>query len=117
MSSRSGKPLHLRTVATMDVTETIDDYLAESPLAAQGFVDALEAAFTHIRRAPATGSPRLAHELNLPGLRSWPLGRHYPQIVFYVEHATRIDVWRVLHGRRDITGWLQQDDDLTPPAD
>jgi toxin ParE1/3/4 len=37
--------------------------------------------------------------------------------VFYVEHATRIDVWRVLHGRRDIAGWLQQDDGLTPPAD
>jgi toxin ParE1/3/4 len=111
----SGKPLHLRTAATMDITAAIDDYLLESPRAAQGFVDALEAAFVHIRRAPATGSPRLAHELNLPGLRSWPLGRRYPQIVFYVEHTARIDVWRVLHGRRDIAAWLQGDE-LNPGA-
>jgi toxin ParE1/3/4 len=52
---------------------------------ALGFIDALEQAYTHIGRHPATGSPRYAHELNLPGLRAWPLTR-YPHIVFYVEH-------------------------------
>ena len=47
-----------------------------------------------------------AHELNLPGLRFWPLKR-FPYLVFYVEHASHIDVWRVLHGKRDIPVWLQ----------
>ena len=45
------------------------------------------------------------HELNLPGLRSWPL-THYPYLVFYLERADHVDVWRVLHGQRDIPGSL-----------
>jgi toxin ParE1/3/4 len=35
--------------------------------------------------------------------------------VFYVEHASHVDVWRVLHGRRDLAAWLQQDD-VNPPG-
>jgi hypothetical protein len=55
-----------------------------------GFIDSLEQAYTHISRHPATGSPRYAHELNLPGLRYWPLTR-YPNPVFYVEDPDHID--------------------------
>jgi toxin ParE1/3/4 len=102
------KPLHLRARAELDIAEAIDCYLQQSPTAAQGFVDKLEAAFIPIRRAPATGSTRLAHGLNLPGLRSWPLS-HDPHLVCYVERATRIDVWRVLHSRRQIAPWLMAD--------
>ena len=69
--------------------------------AALGFIDALEAAFAHVARAPASGSPRYAQELDLPGLRSWPLER-YPYLIFYMERDDHIDVWRVLHGQRDI---------------
>ena len=58
---------------------------------ALGFIDALEQAYTHIGRHPATGSPRHAHELDLPGLRAWPLTR-YPYIVFCVERADHVDV-------------------------
>jgi toxin ParE1/3/4 len=47
--------------------------------------------------------------LNLPGLRSWPLTR-YPYLVFYVERSDHVDVWRVLHGQRDIPGWMQEPD-------
>ena len=105
MRRRSAKPLVRRARADADVAEAIDYYLAESPAVALRFVDALEAAYQHIRRAPTTGSPRYAHELNLPGLRSWPCKR-YPYLVFYVERADSIDVWRVLHTRRDIPRWL-----------
>ena len=45
-------------------------------------------------------------ELNLPGLRSRPV-RRFPHIVFYVEATDRVDVWRVLHGTRDIPEWMQ----------
>lgn len=65
-----------------------------------------ERAYAHISRHPATGSPRHAHELNLPGLRFWPL-TGYPHLVFCVERADPIDVWRVLHVRRDIPAGLQ----------
>lgn len=101
-----------REQANRDVDEAVAHYLNEAGEAvALGFIDALEAAYSHIGRHSATGSSRYAHELNLPGLRAWPLTR-YPHIVFYVEHAGRIDVWRVLHGRRDIPVWMQEPENL-----
>lgn len=95
-----------RELANLDVDEAIEHYLSESAAeAAMGFIDALERAYAHISRNPSTGSPRYAHELNLPGLRSWPL-THYPFLVFYIEQSDHIDVWRVLHGHRDIPVWM-----------
>ncbi len=102
------KPVVPREQASRDVDETIASYLSEgSEQAAMGFVDALAQAYAHVGRPPpATASPRYAHELNLPGLRSWPLTR-YPHLVFYVERTDHIDVWRVLHGHRHIPAWIQ----------
>jgi toxin ParE1/3/4 len=103
----SGRRLVLRELARSDVDETIDFYLREAgERVALGFVDALERTFRSIADRPAAGSPRYAHELNLPGLRSWSL-RRYPFLVFYVERDDQIDVWRVLHSQRDIPAWLQ----------
>ncbi len=106
------KPVVARELASHDIDEIIAYYLGESAVqAAHGFIDALEDAYTHIGRHPATGSPRYAHELNLPGLRFWPLTR-YPHLVFYVERPDHIDVWRVLHGTRDIPQWMVEVDDI-----
>ena len=100
-------PVIPRALALGDVDETVAHYLeGGAAQAALGFIAALEQAYAHIGRHPSTGSPRYAHALNLPGLRSWPL-RRYPQMIFYVERADHVDVWRVLHGRHDIPGWLQ----------
>ncbi len=106
------KPIVPRELANHDINEIIGYYLGESAeQAAYGFIDALEEAYAHIGRHPATGSPRYAHELNLPGLRFWPLSR-YPHLVFYVERPDHIDVWRVLHGKQDIPQWMVQIDDI-----
>ncbi len=103
----TGLPVTPRQQAHQDAQDALAWYVQEAGTAvALGFVDALEQAYAHIRRHPATGSPRYAHALNLPGLRCWPLKR-YPYLVFYVAHASHIDVWRVLHQQRDIPGWLQ----------
>lgn len=102
------KPVIPREAAHRDVDEAVEYYLAEgSEQAALGFIDALEQAYGHIGRHPATGSPRYAHELDLPGLRVWPLKR-YPYLVFYVEREDHIDVWRVLHSQRDIPAWMHE---------
>lgn len=71
---------------------------------------ALEQALAYLGRRPATGSPRYAHELNIPGLRSWTLDR-FPYLVFCVERSDHLDVWRVLHGKRDIPAWMSDPDD------
>jgi len=102
------KPIVPREQANRDVEDAIVYYLGQSAeQAAFGFIDALEHAYTHISRRPNTGSPRYAHELNLPGLRFWPLAR-YPHLVFYVERPDQIDVWRVLHGKQRIPTWMQE---------
>ncbi|QRY79765.1 type II toxin-antitoxin system RelE/ParE family toxin [Pseudomonas sp. PDNC002] len=101
------KPIIPRVLANQDVEAAVDYYLSEdAEQAALGFVDALEKAYAHIARHPASGSSRYAHELDLPGLHSWPLKR-YPYLVFYVERDDHIDVWRVLHGMNDIPSWMQ----------
>ena len=85
------RPVVPREQADRDVDEAIAYYLGEDAgQAALGFIDALEKAYAHIGRHPATGSPGYAHELNLPGLRFWPLMR-YPHMVFYVERPDHID--------------------------
>jgi toxin ParE1/3/4 len=102
------KPVVPREQAKRDVDEIIDHYLAEgAEQAAIGFIDALEQAYLRIGRHPAMGSPRYAHEVNLPGLRFWGL-KHFPHLVFYVEHPDHIDIWRILHGQRDIPAWMRQ---------
>ena len=109
------KPVIPREQAQRDVDEAIAYYLAQDGgQAALGLIDALERAYTHIGRHPATGSPRYAHELDLPGLRCRgqthecvPLWR-YPYLVFYFERPDHIDVWRVLHSHRDIPAWMQE---------
>lgn len=104
----TAKPVIPREQARQDAGEAIAYYLAEaSTAAALGFVDALEKAYAHIGRHPASGSPRYGHDLDLPGLRAWPLSR-YPHVVFYVEREECIDVWRVLHGQRDIPAWMKE---------
>lgn len=103
------KPVVPRQRANRDVEEAIRYYLDDDARqAALHFIEALEQAYAHIGRYPATGSPRYAHELDLPGLRSWPLKR-LPHLVFYVERSDHIDVWRVLHRQRDIPAWLLGD--------
>ena len=101
-----------REQANRDVDDAVAYYLNEAAESvALGFIDALEQAYAHIARHPGMGSPRYAHELNLPGLRTWSL-THYPYLVFYLERPDHIDVWRVLHGQRDIPVWMQEPDDV-----
>ena len=103
------KPVIPRELALSDVEEAVSYYLKEgAPAAALGLIDDLERAYAHLGRHPGTGTPRYAHELNLPGLRVWPLTR-YPHCIFYMEKAEHIDIWRVLHGQRDLPAWLQAD--------
>ena len=100
------KPVIPRALASQDVENAISYYLSEdAEQAALGFIDALEKAYAHIGRHPSAGSPRYAHELDLPGLHCCQLKR-YPHLIFYIERDDHIDVWRVLHGMRDIPAWL-----------
>jgi toxin ParE1/3/4 len=98
------------------VDEAIAHYLGEGgERVALSFIEAVERAYAHVGRQPASGSPRYAQELNLPGLRAWPLDR-FPYLVFYVERQDHVDLWRVLHGRRDIPDWLREPEGSREPG-
>lgn len=100
------KPLIRHERADEDIQEAITYYLEHAPEVALSFVDVLEQTFRQIQHRPTLGSLRYAHELNLPGLR-FRQCKCFPYLVFYVETAQQIDIWRVLHGSRDIPAWLQ----------
>ena len=101
------KPVVPTRQAQQDLETGIDYYLFDggSEAAALGFITAVEGAFQRLGKNPAMGSPRYAYELDLPGLRSWPLKR-YPHLVFYVERDDYVEIWRVINGVRDIPVWL-----------
>ena len=96
------KPIVPRAAAENDVDEASDYYAdkAEEDVA-HGFVEAVREAYRAISDHPGAGSPRYADLLGIEGLRSRKL-RRYPYLVFYLERADHIDVWRVLHAQRDI---------------
>ena len=103
------KSVDLRRAAQRDIDEAIDFYVAQTAHdAAHRFIDEVERALDHLSRHPESGSPRYAQELGLAGLRHWPVAG-YPYLIFYQDGGERIDVWRVLHGERDIPAWLRGD--------
>lgn len=106
------RPVVLRGRARHDIDKAIDHYSTVATAAvALAFIDALEETFRQVADHPASGSPRYADELALPGLRSCVV-TGFPYLVFYVEREADIDVWRVLHAARDIPTWLRD-----PPSD
>lgn len=96
------RPVTASRQALRDIDEAVDHYLRDAGVeVAQRFVDAVEAAFDLIGRQPGIGSPRYAHELQIPDLRSWGLGS-FPYVLLYLVRDDAVDVSRVLHGARDI---------------
>lgn len=104
------KPIVLRESVNADVRSAADYYAAQGGEALElRFVDALQAAFRHIAHHPASGSAWWASLLGRPALRSWPL-KPFPYLVFYVERRDAIEVWRVLHNRRDVlAAWAESE--------
>lgn len=100
------KPVVTRHQADDDIDLAFEHYLLEggSELAVT-FVDAYESATSHLSRFPEAGSLRLGHALDIDDLRNWPL-RRFPYVILYFDHEHSVEIWRVLHGRVDISAWL-----------
>ena len=108
MAARS---VRLRERAAIDIDRVADYYLAEAGAdVALRFVDAVERAVGQIGRSPHSGSLRFSYELGIPDLRVRPVTR-FPYLVFYVAGGEVVDVWRILHSRRDIPSAVDGDID------
>jgi toxin ParE1/3/4 len=103
------RTVRLRERAATDIDRAVDFYLAEADSdVAMRFVDAVERTVGQIGRSPHSGSLRFSYEVEIPGLRVRPLAR-FPYLVFYVVGDEVVDVWRVLHTRRDIPSAMGDD--------
>ena len=95
------RPVRLRQLAAIDLEDTSDYYRREAGAqVALEFIDAVERGMRRISRNPQLGSLHFAYELAIPDLRAWPLQR-FPYVLFYVDADDEIDLWRILHTRRD----------------
>jgi toxin ParE1/3/4 len=100
------KPVRLRRFAADDIDGAVAYLRTEAgPQVAARLINATEAALPQVGRHPHHGTLLFSYELDFPGLRAWPLAR-FPYLVFYVERNDEIDVWRVLHTRRDLPAAL-----------
>jgi toxin ParE1/3/4 len=93
--------------ASQDIEEAIAYYLSEADAdLAEGWLEAFDAACTHIAHFPGTGSARYAKRSAVKGLRFWLLNR-FPHSVFYIERSEYIEIIRVLHQASDIPQHLK----------
>nr|WP_245232461.1 type II toxin-antitoxin system RelE/ParE family toxin [Thiorhodococcus minor] len=100
----------LRPLAQADIDDILAYCRAEGgPSLATAFAKQLEAALHTLATHAAIGSRRYADLLGIPGLRSWPIKRS-AYLIFYVDEKEKIDIWRILHGRRDLAALLGNDD-------
>ena len=105
------KPVAPRGAAKQDADLIVSGYANEAGVeVALNFIDALEGAYKFIGDNPKAGSPRYGLMLDIPGLRSWRV-RDFPHLIFYVERADFLDVWRILHGSRDMPATLADPDE------
>lgn len=100
-------PVLLRSLAASDIDEAAGHYRRHAgKQTALDFIDAIERAVRQIGHNPGIGNLRYGYELDIPNLRAWPVAR-FPYVMFYIVSDKVVDVWRVLHTRRDIPETLR----------
>ncbi len=72
----------------------------DNPTAAKPFLEAAYNAFEFLANNPNVGRQR--RDLGFPEVRSWRIPGYRRYLIFYREMPDRIQIWRVLHGARDL---------------
>jgi len=84
-------------------TLQITTYLAERNIsAATQFLDAFETTCTLLAEMPGIGKSRHFNQPELQGMRSWSIKGFENYLVFYKPVADGADIFRVIHGARDM---------------
>lgn len=102
----TGKPVRPRVTATADFDQITDFYVDEAGAGvAERFGLALTEAYAVLEAHPAAGSPAPEKLYRRPGLRTWPV-KGFPYLICYFDTPDHVDVWRILHGARDLGSLL-----------
>ena len=100
------KPAVLRPQALRDQQGEVRYYRKEGGARlAVKVVKATNEALDQVELDPSMGSPRLGKLLNIPGLRTWRVGK-FPLVWCYFERGNHLDVVRLLGERQDIVAIL-----------
>ena len=91
-------PLKVRPLAAAELAETVEWYEAQRVGLGLEFLDAVDAAFSHLRRQPDIG-PEVRPRVRRVLLRRFPYG------VFYTVRPELIEVLAVIHARRHPARW------------
>lgn len=72
----------------------------DNPRAARAFLEAAYDSFEFLAHHPGLGRPRA--DLGFPDLRTWRIAGFRRYLIFYRELPDRVQIWRVLHGARNL---------------
>ena len=72
----------------------------DNPAAARAFLEAAYDTIEFLALNPGVGRKRA--DLGFPEIRSWRVNGFRRYLIFYRELPERIQIWRVLHGARDL---------------
>ena len=88
--------------AVEDVDDAIDYYRERGgPSLGEAFATEIVDVYIRLGLHPHIGSPRPSYELEMSGVKCWSLNR-FPHLVYYQVTADHVELWRVLHPRRDM---------------
>lgn len=101
--------VHKRTCVLRDLLEAALYIAADSPKAADRFLERAEQAFDTLLRAPEMGIALPSASAALPDLRRWSVPGFEKYLIFYRPVEDGIEVVRVLHGGRDVMAALAEE--------
>ncbi len=78
---------------------------------ANRFLEAVGRTIAKIMRTPKAGAPKHVSNKSLTNLRWWPVEGFEDIGVYYLFEEAVVQVVRVLHGKRDIQGILEREND------
>jgi toxin ParE1/3/4 len=109
----------VRLASALHDLDVAADYIQSQrgPDRAIRFLRAAEATFTRLAGMPGMGTRYDPDEPLFADLRFFPINRHRNFLVFYRPIPDGIEVFRVLHGARDIDGILAEDLDMGADED
>jgi toxin ParE1/3/4 len=76
----------------------------DNPAAARRFLHAAHDTFEFLAQNPKIGRTRA--DLGFPEVRSWRVKSFRSYLIFYRDLSDRLQIWRVLHGARDLEAEL-----------
>jgi toxin ParE1/3/4 len=95
--------------AIQDLIEIYEFIVADKIAPAERFLDVAEASFDRIAQMPGIGREWISRQPQFAGMRVYPLPHRYRNyLVFYRLVGEDVEIFRVLHGARDISAVLQQ---------